>query len=455
MAVTKILARHARLDLAINYAVNPDKTDEEVLTAYLNCDKGHACRQMLATKEAKNNRDGVQYYHIIQSFKPGEITPELALEIAQAFAKEHLADYEVVIGVHVDKEHIHAHMIFNSVNQVTGRKYHSNAKSYYQQIRGISDKLCREHGLSVIMEGKPSKAVSYIEWLRQSKGQPTFRSMLEANLREAIADANDLGHFFLLMEHKGYEIHHGKRLGFRLRGQEHFMCPERRNPDFSEERIEQAILGNLEQIEAGRKPAFTPKPKPQSYRPHPKYTGFLALYYHYCYLLDRIEKRQYPPRMTPHLRKEIMKADIYKARLKFLQEQNICTPDDLTACIQNAEQQIAKLSKQRTILNVRKKKRKKLFDALAAEAAFAGFEPRKAEYDDAKEVLDTCGIPREALLAEKADLYEQLAQVNQQIRQERWKLKQCKEISETAAIMQKDIDRVEQQPQRIAVTRQR
>ncbi len=231
------------------------------------------------------------------------------------------------------------------------------------------------------------------------------------------------------------------------------MCPERRNPDFSEERIEQAILGNLEQIEAGRKPAFTPKPKPRPYRPHPKYTGFLALYYHYCYLLGRIEKRQYPPRMTPHLRKEIMKADIYKARLKFLQEQNICTPDDLTACIQNAEQQIAKLSKQRTILNVRKKKRKKLYDALAAEAAFGGFEPKKAEYDDAKEVLDTCGIPREVLLAEKADLYEQLAQVNQQIRQERWKLKQCKEISETAAIMQRDIDRVEQQPQRDSLTR--
>ena len=74
--------------------------------------------------------------------------------------------------------------------------------------------------MSVIMEGKPSKAVSYIEWLRQSKGQPTFRSMLEADLRDAIADANDLGHFFLLMEHKGYEIHHGDRLGFRLRGQE-------------------------------------------------------------------------------------------------------------------------------------------------------------------------------------------------------------------------------------------
>ena len=71
MAVTKILARHARLDLAINYAVNPDKTDEEVLSAYLNCLKGHPCQQLLSTKDATNNRYAVQYYHIIQSFKPG------------------------------------------------------------------------------------------------------------------------------------------------------------------------------------------------------------------------------------------------------------------------------------------------------------------------------------------------------------------------------------------------
>ena len=123
------------------------------------------------------------------------------------------------------------------------------------------------------------------------------------------------------------------------------MCPERRNPDFSEERIEQAILGNLEQIEAGRKPAFTPRPKPPSYRPHPKYKGFLALYYHYCYLLGRIEKRQYPPRMTPHLRREIMKAETYKARLKFLQENSISTADDLTACMHQAESTVTQLAK--------------------------------------------------------------------------------------------------------------
>lgn len=228
MAVTKILARKGRLDVGVRYVLNGDKTNEQILTTSQGCSMEHAVSRMMKTKRHYRQMDGVQYYHIIQSFKPGEVTPELALEIAKEFAAEHLSGYEAVIGVHEDKEHIHAHTIFNSVNANTGEKYHSNARSYYSQIRAISDRLCREHGLSVIMEGKTEKAVSYIEWLRQSKGQPTFRAMLEADLREAIEDANDIGHFFLIMEHKGYEIKHGNRLGFRLRGQERFMVPGRK-----------------------------------------------------------------------------------------------------------------------------------------------------------------------------------------------------------------------------------
>ena len=454
MAVTKILARHARLDLAINYAVNPDKTDEEVLTAYLNCDKGHACHQMLATKEAKNNRDGVQYYHIIQSFKPGEITPELALEIAQAFAKEHLADYEVVIGVHVGKEHIHAHMVFNSVNLVTGRKYHSNAKSYYQQIRAISDRLCREHGLSVIVQGAPARSVSYIEWLRQSKGQPTFRSMLEADLRESIEDANDLGHFFLLMEHKGYEIRHGNRLGFRLRGQERFQYPGRKNAAFTEDGIRAAILGNLEEIETGQRAAFADRPMFRPYRRHPKYTGFLALYVHYLYLLGKIEQRQYPPRMTPHLRQEVMKFEQYRTQFAFLRENNISTTDEMTAYQSRTEETLANLMKQRTILNVRKKKRQALYDALADVEALApakalyenglsGMEDEFARYMQAVRLLEQCGIPPEHLTKEKTEVYNQLADLNRQIRAERKKLALCREIQTASKQMEEDIRKTE------------
>lgn len=237
MAVTKILARKGRLDIGIDYILNGDKTEQKILTAHQGCEPGRECRQMLETKRRTGKMDGVQYYHIVQSFKPGEISPELALEIAKTFAAEHLDGYEAVIATHVDRGHIHSHIVFNSVNADTGEKYHSNPRSYYCQIRTISDRLCREHGLSVILSGEASISMSYVEWLRQSKGQPTFRSMLEADLWESIEDANDLGHFFLLMEHKGYEIHHGNRLGFRLRGQERFQYPGRKNAVFTEDGI--------------------------------------------------------------------------------------------------------------------------------------------------------------------------------------------------------------------------
>lgn len=450
MAVTKILARKGRLDVGIRYVLNGDKTDEQILTASQGCSAEHAASRMLKTKRQYRQMDGVQYYHLIQSFRPGEVSPELALEIAREFAAEHLPGYEAVIGVHVDKEHIHAHTIFNSVNSDTGEKYHSNARSYYSQIRAISDRLCREHGLSVIMEGKGEKAVSYIEWLRQSRGQPTFRSMLEADLREAIEDANDIGHFFLIMEHKGYEIKHGARLGFRLRGQEQFMVPGRKNPLFTEDGIRVAIEGNLTAIEAGMRPAIIYRPQYQPYRRHPKYTGFMALYVHYLYLLGKVGQRQYPPKMTPHLRREIMKFESYKEQFAFLRAHGVSTAEDLQAVRARAEETLASLMKQRTILNVRKKKRRALYDALSDAEALApakdcyesgmpGMEEPFARYMDAVSALEQCGIHREQLMAEKAELYRQLADVNREIRQARKEISLCETIERNRPQMEHDI----------------
>ena len=410
---------------------------------------------MVAVKQRWNKTDGVQLYHIIQSFRPGEITPELALEIAQEFVREHLPGYQAVIGVHTDREHIHAHIVFNSVNQFTGEKYHSNAQSYYQQIRGISDRLCREHGLSVILSGAPAKSISYVEWLRQSKGQPTFRSMLEADLRTAIQDANDLGHFFLLMEHMGYEIHHGNRLGFRLRGQERFQYPGRRNPLFTEDGIRAAIQGNLAEIEAGSRPAILSRPKYQPYQKHPKYTGFMALYVHYLYLLGKIRQRQYPPRMTPHLRQEVMRFEQYRARFAFLREHEIVTQADMDAFQSRTEESLSKLMKQRTILNVRKKKRQKLYTALADAEALApskalyeegltGMEAEFEQYMAATALLERSGISKELLIAEKAEVYEQLAELNREIRAERQKLKLCRQIQKQVPAMEQDIQRTEE-----------
>lgn len=137
MAVTKILPRSARLDQAIEYVLNGDKTENRILTAHLNCDPGHEYQQMMDTKREVKKTGGRQCYHIIQSFKPGEVTPELALEIAKTFAKECLSDYEVVIGTHVDKDHIHSHLVFNSVSVETGEKYHIGIRGGQGGGRGV------------------------------------------------------------------------------------------------------------------------------------------------------------------------------------------------------------------------------------------------------------------------------------------------------------------------------
>ena len=454
MAITKILARSGGLRDAIRYVLNGDKTDGKILTASQRCSVEHAASRMEKTKARYNQTGGVQYYHLVQSFKKGEVTPELALEIAKEFAEECLPEYEAVIGTHVDKGHIHSHIILNSVNAVTGKKYHSNARNYYKRIRAVSDRLCRKHGLSVIITGEDSQSVSYIEWLRQSRGQPTFRSMLEADLRRAIEDADSLGEFFVIMENLGYEIKHGNRLSFRLRGQERFMCPGRRNPLFTEEGILAAIRGNLADVKVGLRPATVYRPPWKPYKKRPKYKGFMALYVHYLYILGKIEKRQYPPRMTPKMRRDVMKFEKLKERFAFLRDNNLTTTEDMDAFIRKSEDALSYLTKQRTVLNVKKKRRRRLYEALRDEAAFAeakrlygegvtGMEDECARYEKAVATLEKSGVSKEYLAAEKADVYEQLAQLNRQIRAERKKLEMCREIRDNAPDMKRDIQKTE------------
>ena len=454
MAITKILPRNARLDVAIKYILNGDKTDDQILTAYFNCDPGWAYRQMMDTKRDVGRTGGRMAYHIIQSFEPGEVTPELALEIAKEFVRENFPDYEAVVGTHIDKGHIHNHILINSVNSRTGKKAHFSERDYYERIRARSDELCRKHGLSVIEECS-GKASSYVEWLRKSRGQPTFRSMLEADLRDAIEDAASLGDFFMLMEHKGYEIKHGNRLSFRLRGQERFMCPGRKNPLFTEDGILAAIQGNMDAIEAGLKPVASPCPVFfVPYRKHPKLTGFMALYAHYLYILGKIEKRTYPRRMTPKMRADVMKFEKLKAQFAFVGENNLTTREDMETYQARAEEALNAMMKRRTVLNVRKKRRQKLYAALAdAEAlreaeklrqdGVPGMEAECARYADAVAVLETCGISKERLAREKAELYEEITAVNREIREQRKKLEMCAEILSKTPEIAENLQKIE------------
>ena len=192
----------------------------------------------------------------------------------------------------------------------------------------------------------------------------------------------------------------------------------------------------------------------QPYKKHPKYTGFLALYVHYLYVLGKIEKRQYPPRITPQLRKEVLRFERCREQFAFLRENGIATSEDMASFQTRTEDALSGLMKQRTILNVRNKKRRALYNALADAEALAearrlyedglsGMEEEYARYIDAVALLDTCGIPRERLLAEKAEVYQQLAEVNCQIRDQRKKLVLCREIQEHIPKMKQSIEKIE------------
>ena len=205
---------------------------------------------------------------------------------------------------------------------------------------------------------------------------------------------------------------------------------------------------------AGRRPAGVYHAPYRPFKKYPKYTGFLALYVHYLYVLGKIEKRQYPPKMTPQLKKEVMRFERCREQFAFLRENNITTQEDMTAFQSRAEDALADLTKQRTILNVRKKKRKKLYDVLADVEALApvkvlyedglsGLEAEYAQYVDAVTVLERCPISRERLLAEKAGVYEQLAQVNREIRAARKSLAMCQEIQTRLPQMEQAIDKIE------------
>lgn len=157
---------------------------------------------MQATKQRFGKLGGVVGYHFIQSFAPGEVTPEQAHTIGVAFAQRLFGDrYEVVIGTHLNKAHLHNHVVVNSVSFVDGKKYHSSPGSYYFDVRGVSDALCRENDLSTI--APQGRGKHYAEWKAEQNGKPTIRSTIRADIDRIIGEAYTYETFLMLLRPGG------------------------------------------------------------------------------------------------------------------------------------------------------------------------------------------------------------------------------------------------------------
>ena len=362
MAITKIWSVKSRLDTSLNYISNPDKTSvkpdidarEGVIKYIKNKDKTEQCKfvsafgcsedyafsDMVATQrmfERNRRKNGVVAYHIVQSFKDFETTPEIAHKCGQELVKRLFeGKYECVLATHLDHAHIHNHIIINATSYFDGTKYKNNFKDYFIDIRGISDQICRENCLSVI--DKPQRrGMHYGEWLALKEGRPTIRGTIRRDIDEIIKCSYTMEQFWNNLKKRGFVIH---RKGPNIKYTS-IIAPNAKRPmrldnlgkGYSEAEI-------LERIIATRNGIITAAPSEIPKRQYKfkgnikdvkgkKLKGFVALYFHYLYLFKKIQRKQTPQRVSFFMRDEMIKFDRYQKQFKFLFSHGIETGEDL------------------------------------------------------------------------------------------------------------------------------
>ena len=232
---------------AIAYILNPEKTDEKLLVSSYGCASETAAREFEWTRKIAEQKGmnpvRIIARHVIQSFEIGEVTPELAHEIGKQFADEILGGkYEYVLTTHIDKDHVHNHLIFNAVDFVDYHAYKSYKRIYYD-MREVSDRLCKENGLSVIPPSQ-NKGMGYKEYTEAKRGT-SWKQKLKQTIDRLVITAKDYDDFLRLMQEAGYEIKTGKYISFRAEGQERFTRSKTIGENYTEERIKERIAGRM------------------------------------------------------------------------------------------------------------------------------------------------------------------------------------------------------------------
>ncbi len=388
MAVTSIWPIKGRPDKVIRYAQNPEKTTEnglqnlssmhmigEVLeyaadevkteqrtfVTCLNCREETAAKQFIETKRlwsellGKDKMSGRTCYHGYQSFKAEEVTAEIAHEIGVRLAQELWGDhYEVLVATHCNTGHYHNHFVINSVSFVDGIKFH-NTREDYAHMREISDRLCREYGLSVVKQPE-GKSKSYGECQAEKEGRPTHWGSIRADIDRAIRASTTQWDFLRVMGEMGYEFKTRAKDGQPLKypalkppGAKGYFRFHKLGTGYSLEEIKKRILQNI------RKEVPFPEAEhhpPRRYRlrgkPRKKLTGLQALYFRYCYELHIIVKRPASVKRVPFLlREDMAKLERLDRETLFLAREGITTMEQLSSRRRTAESEIETLTAQR------------------------------------------------------------------------------------------------------------
>ena len=334
---------------ALDYAANRDKTEQSCFESSYACTLETAFADMRQTKEQWHKLGGVQGYHLVQSFAAGEVSPELAHQIAKELADRVLGgQYEYVIGTHLNTDHIHSHIVWNSVSCVDGKKYRSNYKSYVTEIRAVSDELCRKYKLSIIdTENSNHVAKPYAEWLAEKNNQPTWRTAIRQDVDEAIQQSLTWRQFLTVLDRKGYEVRMGRKYPvLRPPGKERFVRFKTLGKRYTPEAIQTRILyprsyrpyvENPRTIKHGRLHSGK--------KPRRKLTGLRALYYRYLYELGALPRK--PRRPSYAVRQDAYKLDQRIRQMEFLSKHNIDTLAQLETYRQALQTEIGQLQTKR------------------------------------------------------------------------------------------------------------
>lgn len=389
MAYTKILVIHNRLDKCVGYTMNEEKTSLEAAIDYamdrtktertcyetaINCSRDRVYQDMLDTKRrwGKEGRKR-KGYHIIQSFAPGEVTPDQAHAIGVELARRLLGDrYEVVVSTHLNKAHLHSHIVFNSVSFLDGAMYRDQIKDYYKGIRGTSDAICQEYGLSIIEPSEPLKggAVSRAEWEAQRKNKPTLRGLVRQDVDRAIHQAYTYKSFLDQLRQMGYQIKFGPRIKHTAvlpPGGKGYIRLDSLGEGYTQMDIQARLAavrsGEAPLPQAVSHPVFRLLEPGRRYRVrgtfprHPrKLTGFQALYLKYLCLL------KIPPNSRPKYRaavsmwEELRKLERYREQFRYLHQNRIETADQLSMQYDALQAEIDALTQRRKELYRRKRR---------------------------------------------------------------------------------------------------
>ena len=339
------------LEEAVDYAANRDKTESACFETGLGCTTTSAFEDMRLNTLRWHKETGVQGYHLVQSFAEGEVTPELAHQIGVEFAEQLLlGKYQAIVTTHLNTKHYHNHIVWSAVSLEDGKKYHSNSKSYYTEVRALSDALCQKYGLSIIETPESLRGKrQYEKWRAEENNQPTWRTAIRQDVDEAIQQSLTWRQFLSAMERKGYEVRMGRKYPvLRPPGKERFVRFKTLGKRYTPEAIQTRILYPQNYRPYVEKAPSVQHGRLRSGKPRRKLTGLRALYYCYLYELGALPRK--PRRPSYAVRQDAYKLDQRIRQMEFLSKNNIDTLAQLETYRQAKLGEIVQLTAERKSL---------------------------------------------------------------------------------------------------------